>query len=96
MEHRWIAIAHKLVQSHPVPNPNGGTDCLVIGASRPGITVAKGESYLLARYILGIEKAGTLVVAMHSCDNPPCVNPEHLSVGNQSQNLIDARRRKKF
>lgn len=29
------------------------------------------------------------LVVMHSCDNPACVNPEHLSVGTQSQNIKD-------
>ena len=30
------------------------------------------------------------MVVMHSCDNPSCVNPDHLSVGTQSQNILDA------
>lgn len=32
-------------------------------------------------------------VVMHSCDNPRCVNPDHLSLGTQSDNLSDAARK---
>ena len=28
-------------------------------------------------------------IIMHSCDNPVCVNPDHLSVGTQSENMKD-------
>lgn len=30
---------------------------------------------------------------MHSCDNPPCVNPAHLSIGTAKDNAMDASRK---
>jgi hypothetical protein len=33
---------------------------------------------------------------LHSCDNPPCVNPDHLSVGTHQQNMREAKERKRF
>lgn len=32
-------------------------------------------------------------VVRHTCDNPPCVNPAHLLVGTQKDNVNDARER---
>jgi HNH endonuclease len=32
---------------------------------------------------------------LHSCDNPCCVNPDHLSIGSQADNLADMRRKRR-
>jgi hypothetical protein len=31
------------------------------------------------------------MVVMHTCDNPPCVNPKHLRLGTQLENVEDMR-----
>lgn len=32
-------------------------------------------------------------VVRHSCDNPSCINPDHLTVGTQQENIADRRNR---
>lgn len=40
-------------------------------------------------YALAFGEAPAGKVIMHSCDNPSCVNPAHLSIGTQTQNIAD-------
>ncbi len=48
-------------------------------------TSAHRFSYMLAK---GPIPKGKLI--LHSCDNPPCCNPQHLKAGTQKDNALDA------
>ena len=74
-------------------------DCLVFkGYKQPNRSKHGGPGYgrvgiggkvLLAhRYVASLMGLPDGVVR-HSCDNRPCCNPAHLSVGTQQQNLVE-------
>lgn len=56
-----------------------------------GVFRRKGRNFLAHRAALfaymGIQKSNLSV--LHKCDNPGCVNPEHLYLGTQAQNVRD-------
>lgn len=49
------------------------------------------KAYLLHRWVYEQEKGSIPegMVIMHSCDNPACINPDHLSTGTQGDNNAD-------
>lgn len=56
-----------------------------------------GRNYLVHRYIYE-ECFGFIaddLVVRHKCDNPSCINPEHLEVGTHADNVMDKVKRER-
>ena len=65
-------------------NARGYASCWFEG----GYSMLHRRAYCLANSI-PLSSIWGLVVR-HSCDNPRCINPTHLSVGNQADNVRDS------
>lgn len=66
----------------------------LVCASKNKTILAHRAAWMLhnARSIPPGDHHGTMCV-LHSCDNPVCCNPRHLSLGSQVDNIMDAKRK---
>jgi len=65
-------------------NRDGGYGLIRIGGRQ-------GQCYVSSRlaYVAWVGPLSPEEDVLHSCDNPPCINPAHLSVGDMQQNQDD-------
>lgn len=73
--------------------------CIGGSSGKYGYMSLENKGYLVHRYIafseleddefLEVYKSRNVIV-MHTCDNTLCINPEHLKIGDHSNNLKDA------
>lgn len=67
-------------------------NCDTKGYGRIGLNYKTIKAHRVSYQIANGSLADNLEV-LHSCDNPPCVNPRHLSVGTQQDNMKDRERK---
>lgn len=60
------------------------------GLIQSGGKGSKHKSVHRLSYEMHIGEITAGLVVMHKCDNPSCVNPDHLELGTQSKNIKDA------
>jgi hypothetical protein len=54
---------------------------------------------VVSRYVLEMttgEKKDRNTYACHTCDNPSCINPDHLFWGTNKENIVDAQNKNRF
>ncbi len=84
-------------------NPTGTASCWLWTASgndqgygkfcvAPGFCIGNSMAHRVS-YMLFVGTIPPGLQVLHKCDTPPCVNPRHLFLGTQKDNMDDCRRK---
>lgn len=94
---RFKAIAERIDEKWE-RDPVSGCKIWIGARDKDGYAFIRmnGANIRVSRYLLGQKlgrELGDNEIACHSCDNPPCINEDHLWLGDSTANQIDCARK---
>ena len=94
----WAALQseslRQRLERHSIPEPNSGCLLWQGSATKNGYGWVRWNGARLIAHRASWEDANGQPIpqgmcVLHKCDVPACINPDHLSIGTQSENLAD-------
>ncbi|MCK6549294.1 HNH endonuclease [Myxococcota bacterium] len=88
-----------IIEQRSIPEPNTGCWLWLGKRDGGGYGIVVRERRALKAHRIAYEQfRGPIppgLAVLHSCDNPPCVNPDHLRTGTQRENAADRESRRR-
>lgn len=99
-EIRTFEEDHPAKQANPIKyyeNEDGCFICISHALDKDGYPrVFRGKDLRMSRYVwetFNERKIPEKMLVLHKCDNPNCINPNHLHIGTQKENMAEMIRR---